>query len=119
MEEAEKEKAKKEEIVEETPKPEPPATFQFLVQVKGKIYADPQDPNSAVTGLESLKAANVSMTVAEKVINYNLDVKGEKRLQLKADDTYHFKASHPGYLNNAVNYLPKTGNRPGRYLLRF
>ena len=96
---------------EEKQQPTSPTTFQFVVQVKGKIYADPEDPNSAVTGLEALKAANLSMTVSEKEINYQLDADGEKRLQLKQDEAYHFKAAHPGYLNNAVDYLPEPGKR--------
>jgi outer membrane protein OmpA-like peptidoglycan-associated protein len=86
--------------IEEKPVPAPPPTFQLCVQVKEKILQDPDDPNSPVKGLKTL--------TEKKIISYQVDGKAEIRLQLKQDGIYHFVCSKPGYLNNGVDFVPKT-----------
>ena len=89
------------------PPPPPPATFQLCVQVKEKIYQDPNDPNSIVTGLKPLPGSAVNLDTKKKIINYQVDAKAEIRLQLKQDGVYHFVCSKKGYLNNGVDYVSK------------
>jgi outer membrane protein OmpA-like peptidoglycan-associated protein len=87
--------------------PPPPVTFQLCVQVKEKIYQDPNDPNSMVTGLKALPGSTVNLDTEKKVINYQVDGKAEIRLQLKQDGVYHFVCSKNGYLNSGVDYISK------------
>jgi len=94
-------------VIEAEPTPPPPATFQLCVQVKEKIYQDPDDPNSDVIGLKVLPGSIVNLNTEKKIITYQADSKAEIRLQLKQDGIYHFVCSKAGYLNNGVDYIPK------------
>ncbi len=94
--------------IEEKPVPAPPPTFQLCVQVKEKILQDPDDPNSPVKGLKTLPGSTVNLDTEKKIISYQVDGKAEIRLQLKQDGIYHFVCSKPGYLNNGVDFVPKT-----------
>ncbi len=94
-----------EKPVEKEMPPEP--VFQLCVQVKEKMLANPEDPNSEVRGLKPLPGSVVNLNTEKKLITYKVDGQAEVRLQLKQDGVYRFVCSKDGYLNNGVEYFPK------------
>ncbi|MEM6725892.1 MAG: OmpA family protein, partial [Bacteroidota bacterium] len=84
---------------------EPPIVFKLSLSgtVLGKIYADPSNPNSTITGREPLENANVAVTVDGQKIMLNTNKDGNFTMDLEVDKQYDFLASKAEYLNNTTD----------------
>lgn len=92
---------------EEEVKPVPPPLY-LTILVKEKIYQNPEDPNSLVTGLRALDQVQLNMDTGTKNIKYQLEPDGKKRLRLDPKLSYDFLAQRAGYLSNNATFIPES-----------
>ncbi|MEO1435843.1 MAG: OmpA family protein, partial [Bacteroidota bacterium] len=83
---------------------EPPIVFKLNLQgtVLGKLYADPSNPNSTITGREPLENAKIMITVDGEKIPLNTNSDGNFNMELEVGKQYDFLASKAEYLNNTA-----------------
>jgi len=65
--------------------------------VKEKVFNNPTDPNSGVSGYDNLMGASVRVSTADTVFTVGSDVDGTFYITLNADTDYAFRATKPGY----------------------
>ncbi len=73
-----------------------------------KVFADPKNPNSEITGYQPIPTSLVELkqTINKQNVfkdSLRADDKGEFRFTLEAQSDYNVFASKRGYLNNSVN----------------
>ncbi len=84
--------------------------YQLEVQVKEKVFANPSDPNSPVTGTVALQNAMVSLFDAtqagrlDSLNRYATDATGKFTLTISPEKIYKLTASKPNYFSKSENF---------------
>jgi len=89
--------------------PVKPAVYKIVLEVYvlEKIFAVPDNPNSAVLGRKPLPGAVISADLSGKKQNFTVKETGFVRIELAENTDYSFGASLAGYLNNSTRFSTK------------
>lgn len=75
--------------------------------VKEKIYSNPTNPNSAVTGYNNLLGASVQVSTEDTVFTMGTESNGDFHLVLRTNTDYTFKATKDGYFTKETRLSTK------------
>ena len=94
---------KDEKLTTEKPKV---VAFQYYLDVfvLEKIYAEPNNPNSALLGRKPLTNAKLSTIITGNEQEFLTDSTGKTRLTIQPGSIWNFLAGKDGYLNNAATF---------------
>jgi outer membrane protein OmpA-like peptidoglycan-associated protein len=92
---------------EKTPTEKPKVVaYQYYLDVfvLEKIYAEPNNPNSALLGRKPLTNAKLSTTITGNDQEFLTDSTGKTRITIQPGSSWNFLAGKDGYLNNAATF---------------
>jgi peptidoglycan-associated lipoprotein len=87
-------------------KNEPKIEYQLLLagKVVEKVFTNPQDPNSTVTGKAAIPKANVQVNFRDTTFSVTTNDKGEFEIELEAQQAYFFTGTKEDYLSKDVSF---------------
>jgi outer membrane protein OmpA-like peptidoglycan-associated protein/tetratricopeptide (TPR) repeat protein len=101
---------------------EPKIEYKLLLtgKVVEKVFLNPEDPNSRITGKTAIPTANVQVNFRDTTFSVVTDEKGEFEIELEEQEAYWFTGTKQDYLSKDANFSTRgIENDPKNPIQRF